>query len=126
MFRTSLLRRCPHQVLGVPRTASFADTRAAYLRLARVLHPDRNTASDAAERFRQLQKAWQVLKGRETMKQKIKATPEEAAERRAKTARLKEEAKATGREPNDGFVVVSMVFMGLLAGAYALISEMRP
>mmetsp|Transcript_51436 Transcript_51436/g.95167 ORF Transcript_51436/g.95167 Transcript_51436/m.95167 type:complete len:127 (-) Transcript_51436:45-425(-) len=126
MLRASLMRRCPHAVLGIPRTATYEESRAAYLRLARVLHPDRNPATDAAERFQKLQKAWQVLKGRESMKQRLKATPEEAAERRAKTARLKQEATEKGNEPNEGFIVLSMAMMGIAAGAYALVSEMRP
>jgi curved DNA-binding protein CbpA len=39
-----------YQLLGVPRTASAADIRSAYARLARVRHPDR--FSDPAEKAR--------------------------------------------------------------------------
>ncbi len=56
-----------YEVLGVPASASPADVRRAYLRVARVAHPDFHTDADAAtrsgaeERMRQVNKAWVVL-----------------------------------------------------------------
>lgn len=47
--------------LGVPRGASKQDIRKAYRRLARDLHPDRNDAPSAAERFKRVTHAYDVL-----------------------------------------------------------------
>ena len=51
-----------YAVLGVPRTATHAQIRAAYRRLARALHPDRNPADATAERrFKRIARAYEVL-----------------------------------------------------------------
>lgn len=50
-----------YNVLGVPRTASDAEIKKAYRKLARQYHPDVNKAADAAERFSELQEAYDVL-----------------------------------------------------------------
>mmetsp|Transcript_51565 Transcript_51565/g.122654 ORF Transcript_51565/g.122654 Transcript_51565/m.122654 type:complete len:124 (-) Transcript_51565:417-788(-) len=120
----SLVRRCPHKVLGVPKKAPFPEARAAYLRLARELHPDKNLGgADAIERFRTVQKAWEALKAREMLKKRIQASPEEAAARREKTAKLKTQS---AEDPGEGFAVLSMALAGLACGAYALLCELRP
>ncbi|QWS34769.1 molecular chaperone DnaJ [Curtobacterium aetherium] len=50
-----------YDVLGVPRDASDADIKKAYRRLARELHPDVNPSPDAAERFKDVTHAYDVL-----------------------------------------------------------------
>jgi molecular chaperone DnaJ len=50
-----------YEVLGVARDASEADIKKAYRRLARELHPDVNPAPDAAERFKDVTHAYDVL-----------------------------------------------------------------
>jgi curved DNA-binding protein len=51
-----------YQVLGVPKTATQADIKKAYRRLARELHPDRNPDDSAAERrFKEANEAHAVL-----------------------------------------------------------------
>jgi curved DNA-binding protein len=51
-----------YTVLGVPRTASDKDVRAAYRKLARKYHPDLNPGDKSAEaRFKELQNAYDVL-----------------------------------------------------------------
>jgi DnaJ-like protein/pentapeptide repeat protein len=56
----------PYSILGVGRKASQGEIRAAYLRLAKELHPDGRPpgaeANDAAERFKLINDAYQQLK----------------------------------------------------------------
>lgn len=50
-----------YEVLGVGRDASADDIKKAYRRLARQLHPDVNPGADAAERFKDVTHAYDVL-----------------------------------------------------------------
>lgn len=54
--------RDPYAVLGVPKSASEADVKKAYRRLAKEHHPDRN-ANDpkAKERFSELNSAYEIV-----------------------------------------------------------------
>jgi len=56
-------KRDYYDVLGVPRTASAADIKTAYRRLARQHHPDMNQANPKAaeEKFKELSEAYEVL-----------------------------------------------------------------
>ena len=52
----------PYRTLGLPRTASLAEVKAAYRRLAKANHPD--TAGEAAvPRFLAIQAAYERLAG---------------------------------------------------------------
>ena len=54
--------RDPYSVLGVSRQASADEIKAAFRRLAREHHPDRNpNDADAERRFREINEAYQVL-----------------------------------------------------------------
>ncbi len=50
-----------YKILGVPRTASEAEIKRAYRKLAREFHPDKNKAKDAEERFKAANEANEVL-----------------------------------------------------------------
>jgi len=50
-----------YEVLGVSKNASEAEVKKAYRRLARELHPDVNKAHDAEAKFKEVQKAYEVL-----------------------------------------------------------------
>ncbi len=55
----------PHKLLGLEQGASQAELDAAFRRLAKSYHPDRNPEDpEATERFRQLRAAYEVLKSR--------------------------------------------------------------
>ena len=57
-----------YDVLGVSRTASADDIRSAHRRLARQFHPDLNKEAGAAERFNEIQRAYEVLSDPEKRK----------------------------------------------------------
>ncbi|OGH19045.1 MAG: hypothetical protein A3F31_01040 [Candidatus Levybacteria bacterium RIFCSPHIGHO2_12_FULL_38_12] len=50
-----------YQVLGVSRTASADEIKKAYRKLALEYHPDRNKGKDAAEKFKEISRAYEVL-----------------------------------------------------------------
>src|SRR5690242_14442389 len=52
----------PYATLGVTRSATEKDIKSAYRKLAKELHPDRNTDNPkAAERFSDVTKAYDLL-----------------------------------------------------------------
>lgn len=52
----------PYSILGVARSASEKDIKSAYRKLAKELHPDRNTEKpNAAERFSEVTNAYDLL-----------------------------------------------------------------
>jgi molecular chaperone DnaJ len=59
-----------YEVLGVPRTATAAEVKKAYRRLARKHHPDVNPGkSEAEKRFKEIQEAYAVLSSPEKRQQ---------------------------------------------------------
>lgn len=50
-----------YKILGVPRTASEAEIKRAYRKLAREFHPDKNKAAGAEDRFKAANEANEVL-----------------------------------------------------------------
>ena len=50
-----------YAVLGVSRTASKQEIKKVYRKLASKLHPDKNPGKGAAERFKRVAAAYQVL-----------------------------------------------------------------
>lgn len=57
-----------YAALGLQSDASLADIKKAFRQKASQFHPDRNTATDAAARFREIQQAYDVLSNDETRK----------------------------------------------------------
>lgn len=65
-----------YRILGVPNTASTSDIKKAYRKRALELHPDKNKAEDAQERFVELVEAYEALKStrRRAQYDRIKTT----------------------------------------------------
>ena len=55
------MRQDCYSILGVPRTATPGEIRAAYRRLARLYHPDLNSGSEAEVRMQQMNEAYATL-----------------------------------------------------------------
>lgn len=51
----------PHEVLGIPCTASMADVKRAYRRMVLKHHPDKSDATENLETFLRLQDAYKLL-----------------------------------------------------------------
>src|SRR3989344_738003 len=54
-------KRDYYDILGVSKTASAAELKSAYRKLALQWHPDRNKSPDAETRFKEINEAYQVL-----------------------------------------------------------------
>ena len=50
-----------YEVLGVDHSASGEDIKGAFRKLAMQFHPDRNNAADAADRFKEIGEAYEIL-----------------------------------------------------------------
>lgn len=50
-----------HQILGVPANATDGEIKQAFRKKAKQLHPDKNKAPDAAQKFQELLNAYEIL-----------------------------------------------------------------
>ena len=53
--------RDPYEILGVSPSAPAEDIKVAYRKAARLYHPDKNPDPAAADRFRSIQSAYELL-----------------------------------------------------------------
>lgn len=58
--------RDPYDVLGISRDATEEEVKKAYRRMAKKYHPDVNKAADAAERFKEVQNAYDAIMNKKT------------------------------------------------------------
>jgi molecular chaperone DnaJ len=56
-----VVKRDYYDVLGVPRDASTEDIKKAFRKLAFQYHPDRNSSDGAADKFKEVNEAYEVL-----------------------------------------------------------------
>lgn len=54
-------KRDYYEILGLSKSASEAEIKSAYRKMALKAHPDRNKAADAEEKFKEINEAYQVL-----------------------------------------------------------------
>src|SRR5260221_8363163 len=57
-----MAKRCYYEVLEVGRTASDAQLKAAFRKLAMQWHPDRNLDDKSEHKFKEINEAYEVLK----------------------------------------------------------------
>ena len=62
-------KRDYYEVLGVSKTASEAEIKSAFRKLAKKYHPDVSKEPDAAEKFKEAQEAYAVLSDESKRKQ---------------------------------------------------------
>jgi molecular chaperone DnaJ len=55
------IKRDYYEVLGIPRDASAEDIKKAFRKLAFQYHPDRNRADGAADKFKEINEAYEIL-----------------------------------------------------------------
>jgi DnaJ family protein A protein 2 len=58
----------PYEVLGVPKDATQATIKKAYLKLAKMYHPDKNPDGAHAEKFKEISAAYDILGNEEKKK----------------------------------------------------------
>ncbi|MCK9457425.1 MAG: DnaJ domain-containing protein, partial [Candidatus Riflebacteria bacterium] len=58
-------KRDYYEVLGVPKNADDNEIKKAFRNLARKYHPDVNKGEEAAEKFKEINEAYQILSDRQ-------------------------------------------------------------
>lgn len=61
-------KRDYYEILGVDKKASASEIKSAYRKMALKYHPDKNKASDAEEKFKEINESYQVLSDSEKKK----------------------------------------------------------
>ena len=99
----------PYEVLGLDRGATEVDVRAAYLRLAKKHHPDKNPGDKASEWiFKEVQRAYETLRGandgltaeqeRPPRREQRPPPPSDRAERDARARQRQQRSERTERK----------------------------
>ena len=92
----------PYEVLGLSRGATEADVRAAYLRLAKKHHPDKNPGDKASEWiFKEVQRAYETLRDASDARTAGQERPPRAQEDHARTRRERQPPPAGDRAERD-------------------------
>lgn len=60
-FRSRKIEKNHYELLGVPYDSDIDTIKKAYFKLAKKFHPDINPNKDAEERFKEVQKAYEIL-----------------------------------------------------------------
>ena len=107
-----------YQILGLTESATQAEIKRNYRRLAFEYHPDRNPSASAQEKFILIQEAYEIVTGKKKMPQQRvgdyssrRTRPDESWEEKVKKARAKYEENKRHQEK-----VIANYFMRLRSG----------
>ena len=106
--------RDPYIVLGVPKTASGAEIKSAFRKLAKKYHPDQSKEPRAKERFAEVGSAYEIL-GDE---KKRKAFDRGEIDAEGKPRAPQFEGFGFGRHPGGGALAISAIFSTLAAAGF--------
>ena len=87
----------PYRILGVSQSSNDDEIKKAYLNLAKEWHPDRNNSLNAAEKFKLINAAYDIIKSKEKVSNTFKHNDYSYGGR---------ETKWKSREQNTGFKLI--------------------
>ncbi|GFE52608.1 dnaJ domain containing protein [Babesia ovis] len=61
-------KKCPYDVLGVSKSATSKDIRRTFLQLSKKYHPDVSKEQDAADKYKEINEAYEILNNAEKRK----------------------------------------------------------
>ena len=86
-----MTRREALEILGLDSDASLDDARNAYRKLARIYHPDKNSAPNATAMFRKIHDAYEFIRNNNVYQQTETATQQRQTEAEAAQKRAEDE-----------------------------------
>jgi len=117
-----------YKILGVSKNASEEEIKKAYKKLALKYHPDKNNEPNAAERFRHIAEAYEVLGDREKKTAFDKYKEDSVRDRSRRSRRKHDEnfARNTHFHPSDPFDLFKNFFSNQDSFGYHFPDKMFP
>lgn len=112
--------KTPHEILGLPPHASKTEVKKAYKELAKKYHPDVNHEQGAAQRFIEIQGAYDAIMSDKVVKKQIRPSAEYRRTRRppASNQTKKEAPKTTKAEHLNAFGAFLLIAWSVFSVLY--------